>query len=64
MIDRVLIASRLDGDEVGEPVPVRFERRNGELLLTVYDMELALPELEVERMMDDLRPAPHLAEAA
>lgn len=64
MIDRVLIASRLDGDEVGEPVPVRFEHRNGELVLSIDDMELALASHEVERVMGDLTAGPRLAEAA
>lgn len=64
MIDRVLIASRLDGDEVGEPVPVRFERRDGELLMTIDEMELALPDVEVERVLSDLRVVSDLRQAA
>lgn len=64
MIDRVLIASRLDGDEVGEPVPVRFEARDGELLMTVGDMELAMPDAEVHRVLSDLRVVSGLPQAA
>lgn len=64
MIDRVLTALRVDEDETGEPVPVRIEKRNGEVLLTVYDMELALDGAELDQALVDLQGQAHLAEAA
>ena len=64
MIDRVLTALRVDEDETGEPVPVRIERRNGEVLLSLYDMELALDSAELDQALVDLDIGSRLAEAA
>lgn len=64
MIDRVLTALRVDEDDSGEPVPVRIERRNGEVVLSVYDMELALDSAELDNALADLDIGQRLAEAA